>query len=249
MIHYHGTPIHNIADLAGCHFCVTHGNHRDIERAHKHGQSVMLDNGAYSKHTRGKDTNWDEFYKWCEEWCGALTWAVIPDEIDAGSQMQDALIKEWPADLNKYGAPVWHMNEPIDRLLRLCDEWPKVCFGSTDEYWEVLSPAWRRRADEAFEAIEKRHKKLPWIHMLRGLQLAGTQYPFASADSTNVGRNHHRHECVVSFARAIDAKQTPRKWKEWRVEKVDEADGGSATEISRGQYPVEQNGPNTVDGV
>ncbi|MGA1580296.1 MAG: hypothetical protein ACO35B_06420 [Luminiphilus sp.] len=107
----------------------------------------------------------------------------------------------------------------------------------------------RNYSAEAFEAIEKRHKKLPWIHMLRGLQLAGTQYPFASADSTNVGRNHHRHECVVSFARAIDAKQTPRKWKEWRVEKVDEADGGSATEISRGQYPVEQNGPDTVDGV
>lgn len=218
MIHYHGTPIHNIANFAGCHFCVTHGNHRDIERAHKHGQSVMLDNGAYSKFRRGKDVDWPKYYEWCEEWCGALTWAVIPDKIDAGSQLQDALINEWPSDLRDCGAPVWHLSEPIERLCRLCDEWPKVCFGSTDEYWEVLCPAWRRRVDEAFEAVSKRHKRLPWLHMLRGLRLAGTPYPFSSADSTNVAQNLHEYNDVYKFVRGIDSRQNPRRWKGWKNE-------------------------------
>ena len=57
----------------------------------------MLDNGAFSKWKSNKITNWPKYYAWCDQWLDCpTTWAVIPDVIDAGSQEQDALIKEWP---------------------------------------------------------------------------------------------------------------------------------------------------------
>src|SRR5262245_41180564 len=137
-IHYHGTPITPISvlnTLSGRHFCVSHSRPDDAVRVHMIGQSVMLDNGAYSKFTRGEETSWSEYYAWCDRWFEyRTTWAVIPDEIAEGSQAQDHLLREWPHGPNR-GAPVWHMNEPIDRLLRLTDSYEKVCIGSTDEYW------------------------------------------------------------------------------------------------------------------
>ncbi len=86
MIHYHGTPITPVAalyQLAGRHFCVSHARPEDVHRVHQIGQSVMLDNGAFSKWKRGAETDWPAFYKWCERWLGyPTTWAVIPDVID-----------------------------------------------------------------------------------------------------------------------------------------------------------------------
>lgn len=215
MIHYHGTPITPMTalyELAGRHFCVSHAKPQDVRRVHMIGQSVMLDNGAFSKWKSKKETNWSAFYGWCEEWLAfPTTWAVIPDEIDAGAQMQDALIREWP--FGHRGAPVWHMDEPVDRLLRLVDEWPRVCVGSTDEYAVVLSDAWKRRMDELWNAIARRGSFLPWLHMLRGMQLSGGAYPFASVDSTDIAQNHHRQQNTPrSMADRWDALQCPGRW-------------------------------------
>jgi hypothetical protein len=136
---------------------------------------------------------------------------VIPDEIDAGSQAQDALIRDWP--FKHRGAPVWHMDEPLDRLLRLADEWPRVCVGSTAEYAVVLSDAWRERMDEMWDAVSARHRFLPWLHMLRGMQLSGRHYPFASVDSTDIAQNHHRpHNSPRAMADRWDALQCPATW-------------------------------------
>ena len=172
----------------------------------------MLDNGAFSKWKRGANTDWPAYYHWCDHWLDhATTWAVIPDVIDAGTQEQDALIREWPH--GQRGAPVWHMDEPIDRLLRLTDEWFRVCIGSTDEYSKVFSPAWLRRMDEAWNAIASRNARLPWVHMLRGMQLSGMQWPFASVDSTDIAQNHHLpHRTPKGMADRWDAMQTPRTW-------------------------------------
>jgi hypothetical protein len=215
MIHYHGTPITPVSallTLAGRHFCVSHARPDDVTRVHQIGQSVMLDNGAFSKFTKGKPTDWPAYYAWCDRWLDyPTTWAVIPDVIEAGSQEQDALIREWPH--GQRGAPVWHMNEPIDRLVRLTENWSKVCIGSTDEFWKVLSPAWRERMDEAWNEIAKRHTKTPWVHMLRGMQLSGMEWPFASADSTDIAQNHHLpHKSARSMADRWDAAQCPSKW-------------------------------------
>lgn len=215
MIHYHGTPITPVEaflDVRGCHFCVSHAQPQDVARAHQYGQSVMLDNGAFSKWKRGKETDWHAFYEWCDKWLAfPATWAVIPDVIDGGSQLQDALVREWPFKLR--GAPVWHMDEPLHRLLRLVDEWPRVCVGSTAEFAVVLSDAWKMRMDEIWDAVSARHRHLPWLHMLRGMQLSGGIYPFASVDSTDIAQNHHRPQNTPrKMALRWDALQTPGLW-------------------------------------
>jgi len=224
VIHYHGTPITPVAalmDVRGCHFCVSHANPQDVERVHQIGQSVMLDNGAFSKWKKNKETNWPAFYEWCEKWLRfPTTWAVIPDVIDAGSQMQDALVREWP--FGDRGAPVWHMDEPVDRLLRLTDEWPKVCVGSTDIYAVVLSDEWKNKMDEVWNEVSKRHRFLPWLHMLRGMQLSGGIYPFASVDSTDIAQNHHRDQNTPrKMALRWDALQTPGSWHVEEAEQLE----------------------------
>lgn len=216
MMHYHGTPITPISaimELAGRCFCVSHAAPQDVARVHMIGQSVMLDNGAFSAWKSGKQTNWSGYYQWCDQWLDyPTTWAVIPDVIDAGTQEQDALLREWPH--GHKGAPVWHMDEPIYRLLRLCDEWPRVCVGSTAEYAIVLSDAWCRRMDEAFNELASRHKRMPWLHMLRGMQLSGKQYPFGSVDSTDLARNHHLpHQTPRKMADRWDGAQCPARWE------------------------------------
>ena len=216
MIHYHGTPITPITalyELKGRHFCVSHAAPQDVSRCHQIGQSVMLDNGAFTKWKTGKPTDWPSFYRWAEPWLScATTWAVIPDVIDGGSQLQDALVREWP--FGAKGAPVWHMDEPMDRLLRLCDEWARVCIGSTAEYAVVLSDPWERRMDECWNEIGKRHQFLPWVHMLRGMQCSGRRWPFASVDSTDVAQNHNRPQNTPgAMAERWDAMQSPQHWK------------------------------------
>lgn len=210
-IHYHGTPItpnRVLQTLAGKFFCVSHARPDQVKTCHEIAQGVMLDNGAFSVWKRGYNPDWHAYYDWCAEWFEyPATWAVIPDEIGAGTQEQNALIREWPH--GHRGAPVWHLDEPINQLLMLTDNWPRICFGSTDEYAVVGSDAWRRRIDEAFAALSKRHRFLPWVHMLRGLQCCEWQYPFASVDSTDVAQNHSKRGPARVMADKWDAQQCP----------------------------------------
>ncbi|MDE2100563.1 MAG: hypothetical protein KGL39_25190 [Patescibacteria group bacterium] len=214
-MHYHGTPITSTAimlTLAGRCFCVSHARPDQVRLCHEIGQSVMLDNGAFSKFTRGGETDWPAFYAWCDPWLDyPTTWAVIPDVIDAGSQEQDALLREWPH--GEKGAPVWHMDEPLDRLLRLIDEWPRVCIGSTGDFWQIMSPSWERRMDAAWTAIARRNQRTPTIHMLRGMQLSAERWPLASVDSTDVAQNHHRPQNTArAMADRWDAAQCPARF-------------------------------------
>jgi hypothetical protein len=215
-IHYHGTPISPMTalyELAGRCFCVSVVRPDDVRRCHQIGQSVMLDNGAFSAWKQGRPTNWPAYYAWAEEWLAfPETWAVIPDHIDAGADAQDRLLLEWPFGFK--GAPVWHLDEPIERLVQLCDEWPRVCCGSTKAYAEVMSDPWRRRMDDAFDAIAQRHHLLPKIHMLRGMTCCGERWPFASVDSTDIARNHNRQENTPrKMADRWDAIQCPATWR------------------------------------
>lgn len=214
-MHYHGTPITPNAvllSLAGRNFCVSHMRQDQVEICHQIGQSVMLDNGAFSKWKSGKEVDWDGYYTWCDKWLDyPTTWAVIPDEIEAGSQEQDYLIRQWPH--GHRGAPVWHMDEPIDRLLRLADEWPKVCIGANGEYSQIPSDAFCLRMDEAWNELASRHQRTPWVHMLRGMQLSLFPWPFASVDSTDIAQNHHLPtRTAETMANRWDAAQPPAKW-------------------------------------
>lgn len=216
MLHYHGTPITPMSvllTLAGRSFCVSHAQPQDIERVHQIGQSVLLDHGGFTKHTTGRPTDWPGYYEWSDRWLDfPTTWAIIPDDIGAGSQEQDGLLREWPHGRDK-GAPVWHMNEPIPRLIRLTETYARVCIGSTDEFWQVLSYEWIKRMDEAWNEIARHHRRLPYVHMLRGMQLSGMHWPFASVDSSDIAQNHHRPQnTALMMATRWDAGQTPGRW-------------------------------------
>lgn len=217
-IHYHGTPItprRALEELAGRCFCVSYSEPRDVERVHQIGQSVMLDNGAFSAWRQGAPTNWPGYYAWAERWTGCpTTWAVIPDVIDGGEEENESLLGQWPLGIR--GAPVWHLHESLDRLRRLCDGWPRVCMGSSGQYREIGSAAWSHRMDAAWNAIiDEAGRCATWVHMLRGMQLTKADYrwPFASVDSNDVARNYKDYGIApAALAARWDALQCPTIW-------------------------------------
>jgi hypothetical protein len=215
VIHYHGTPITpqaTLMTLAGRNFCVSFAHPADVARCHQIGQSVMLDNGAFSVWRQGRTVDWSAYYQWCAPWLDyQTTWAVIPDVIDGGEADNDALIDQWPHGIR--GAPVWHMHESVGRLLRPADRWPRVCVGSSGAYATVGDERWHWRMHEAMNALCGDGPAPVWLHMLRGMSLSGSHYPFASVDSTDVARNHHlAHQNAAAMAFRWDAQQCPARW-------------------------------------
>lgn len=246
MIHYHGTPLTPRADLqkmAGKCFCVSFANPADADWCLNNGQSVMWDNGAFTTYQRGKPLDSVAFAKWVEPRLGHPHWAVIPDVIDGSVEDQRRLIDQWPHP-KELSAPVWHLALPIDWLIELADRFPRLCFGSSGRYWQVGSQTWERRADEAWNALEKRGLK-PWVHMLRGLDLSGDRWPFASADSVNVARNFKsRRVCPERMARIIDGRQSPISWKppaetpglfDWKTDEARNTGGLASTAVVRAE--------------
>lgn len=216
VIHYHGTPITPrgaLLEMSGRHFCVSFAEPRDIEDCLRIGQSVMLDNGAFTAFTQGRAMDLPGFYAWVEEHIGQPHWAVVPDVIDGTVEQQREYMKGWPFP-KQLSAPVWHLGLSLDWLLELADNWPRVCFGSSGAYWQIGSSAWCKRMDEAFDALASRHRHLPWIHGMRMLGQSDGPWPLASADSTNVARNHKtvgKHPEVM--ASRIDSLQPARRWR------------------------------------
>tara|TARA_R110002012_G_scaffold166983_1_gene330421 strand:- start:529 stop:765 length:237 start_codon:yes stop_codon:yes gene_type:complete len=68
--------------------------------------------------------------------------------------------------------------------------------------------------DEAWNALSATFGRLPVLHMLRGMQLSGKHWPFASVDSTDIAQNHHlAHKSTTQMADRWDAMQTPPRWE------------------------------------
>jgi len=215
-MHYHGTPISPrrvLLELGGKNFCVSFAHPNDVLCCHQIGQSVMLDNGAFSLWTRGKSVNWSDYYDWCEKWFDyKTTWAVIPDVIDGDDKDNDMLIARCPLPFHQ-SAPVWHLHEDIGRMLDFMElGYTRICFGSSGEYMDVGSSKWHHRITQAFNRLSQTGP-IPWIHMLRGMSLSGEQYPFSSVDSTDVARNHNRKQnTALAMANRWDALQCPATW-------------------------------------
>tara|TARA_R110000744_G_scaffold25067_1_gene62314 strand:- start:43 stop:729 length:687 start_codon:yes stop_codon:yes gene_type:complete len=217
LIHYHGTPITpraKLHELAGKHFCVPFSDGRDAETCVKIGQSVMFDNGAFSAYTRGETYDSEAFCDWVMQYLKPPHWAVIPDVI-GGSEKQNMALAEACTISPKLCKPVWHLNESLEQLRELARQWPGVCFGSAGEYWNVGTAAWANRTNEAFNFLlaEFGENDMPWVHMLRGLNQSGRDWPFASADSCNVALHHSEKKCIRAFADRIDSVQCPLTWK------------------------------------
>jgi transcriptional regulator with XRE-family HTH domain len=198
VIHYHGTPIwgncgdvHRIA-VTGAGAFVSYARPDQIRQSFEYASKVGIDNGAFSAWKRGLKIDWLEFYRWLMAYYfhEKLEFFVVPDVVEGGEADNDDLIRKLPLMFRDKAAPVWHLHESIDRLVELCSEWPRVCFGSSGQYAVIRTKEWHQRMEEAFEAIYFRNNFETKIHGLRMLdgRVLGN-YPLASADSTNLACN------------------------------------------------------------
>jgi hypothetical protein len=205
---YHGTPLTPRAALsaAGARaFCVSYFRPDSVAEVEAIAPYIMYDNGAFSYWMQtiragidpmlaGRPT-WAGYYTWLEDRLfQAGRWAVIPDKPAAPSQINDGLLNDWPHGRSR-GAPVWHMDDPIDRLARLCDRYDRVCLGwiGDPKREPVGCDAYRARMDEVGSLMGSRWHTL---HMLRGVAVGG-DYPFVSCDSTSLAQNHHRYRAPL----------------------------------------------------
>lgn len=197
MIHYHGTPITpetaaGVALSAG-HAFVSHAAPQSLGIAGTVCQSFAVDNGAFAAWKKGAPIqNWRPFYEWAAgcKLMPSCDFAVVPDVIDGSEADNDALLAEWPLP-KWFGAPVWHMHESMGRLERLAASWPRVCIGSSGEFASIGTAAWWGRMAQALRVVcNDDGQPLVKLHGLRMLNPeVFSRIPFASADSTNIGRN------------------------------------------------------------
>lgn len=214
---YHVTPITPIAAfrniMPGRNAVVSFYRPDNLNLALDLCPHIFFDNGAYSEWQaamrRGEEwfvrDSWDDYYEWLEAvlFCPGR-WAVIPDAPGAPSQLNDALVSQWP--FGRRGAPLWHMDGPIDRLLRLLERFDRVCFGWIGEFdpesgkirkdqRAVDCPAFHDRMAEVARAIGN---IWPEVHMMRGAAVA-FDYPFGSADTSSLGKNGHEYDESLDF--------------------------------------------------
>lgn len=226
MIHYHGGVLHTGAipyeAYAGRHFCVSFAYPEKMELYHQIGQSVCVDNGAFSLWKEGRPVDFPAFYEWVEPWLAyQTTWAIIPDVMDGTEEENDQLIAEWPFDREK-GAPVYHIPESLDRLDRLCDEWPLICLGiSSERYGRINCPKWKARMEQIMDvACDDRGFPRTRMHLLRGLAFSSGPYPIYSADSASVARSWSGSpkggipsKDVAKFFAQFDGRNPPPRWE------------------------------------
>lgn len=197
MIHYHGLPITPataaaVAIRAG-HAFVSYAHPGQMGLAVAACQSFAVDNGAFSAWRAGRPvTDWTGYYEFASaaKRQPACDFAVIPDVIDGSEADNDALLAEWPLPV-WFGAPVWHLHESLARLERLAMAYPRVCLGSSGEFAQIGTPQWWRRMHQAMRTIcDDAGQPACRLHGLRMLDPDVFRvFPFASADSTNIGRN------------------------------------------------------------
>lgn len=195
MIHYHGGPITPetcaLHAWRGRHAFVSWAHPEQLELAASITQSFALDNGAFSAWRSGRAVDWGDYYRWVAEWRThpAFDFAVIPDVIGGSERDNDNLIADWPHGTD--GVPVWHLNESIDRLKVLADQWPRVALGSAAEFDVRRPQTTLGRLADALPAITGADgRPVTRLHGLRMLNPVITaNVPLASADSTNIARN------------------------------------------------------------
>jgi hypothetical protein len=197
LIHYHGLPITPataaVKAVDAGHAFVSFAHPLQLSTAVDVCQSFAIDNGAFSAWKRGEPVrDWAAFYEWAAN-CKRIPscdFAVIPDVIDGSEADNDALLSEWPLP-KWFGAPVWHMHESLERLERLAIAFPRVCLGSSGEFATIGTSAWWGQIARAMRVVcNDDGEPMVKLHGLRMLNPEiFTRLPFASADSTNIGRN------------------------------------------------------------
>lgn len=205
--HYHGGPLWGGDELLKALYrntgaLISYARPDQIKKIAEIRCKLVLDNGAFSTWRNAANDNnevltqewwrkhWEGYYDFVGEWFSRIEWFIIPDVIEGTEQENDALIEQVPAWLMNKAVPVWHSDESIERFVRLCERFPRVAIGCCGPHRSIRSAAWKKRMTEAFNAIYVERSLPVKIHGLRMLDgRALSQFPFDSADSTNVAIN------------------------------------------------------------
>jgi hypothetical protein len=232
MIHYHGGPITplSVADAVwrGRHGFVSFENPEQIGMAASICQSFALDNGAFSAWSTGKQLDVKGYAQWVKEWMRhpGFDWCLIPDVIDGSENDNIGMIAEWRESGVPFSVsvPVWHLHESLERLAYMAVAWPRIAIGSSGQWGTVGNEAWWSRMDEAMRVICDEHGRPKC--KLHGLRMLSTdvfpKLPLASADSTNVARNHARESRryqmtngmgAIVIAGRVESQQSASLWR------------------------------------
>jgi hypothetical protein len=222
------TPKALFPSLAGSSFCVSFAHPRDLGRAIEavgDDEILVLDNGAFTiwnAEKKAEETgdelklpkrlqfeNLGDYRTAFWAWANAAqerapqAVAVIPDVI-TGNETENLLEVSWALEGNFADYPdrvmaIWHLDESLDQLRKLCRLMNFVGFGSCQKF-DVTGTteerlAYRARIAEAsavVDQVEHDHGRRPWIHLMRGLGVFPEFTRFESADSTNIAVNHTR---------------------------------------------------------
>lgn len=197
MIHYHGTPVggkreQSVRFLSGRHALVPFSYPDDIGVVAEVCQSFVLDNGAFSAWTKGKQMDVVGYAHFVADWHRhpGFDWALIPDVIDGSEEENDRQIEQW-FDGGYSGVPVYHLHESIDRLARLANHHSVVAIGSSGQWRTPGTQPWWNRMNECVSAICDSHGRP--VCKLHGLRMLDpeifSRLPLSSADSTNASVN------------------------------------------------------------
>lgn len=194
MRHYHGTPLggptqDHIRFLHGRDALVSFAYMDDLGAVADVCKSFIFDNGAFTAWKNGKEIDREAYYKWVSDWCKhpGFDWALIPDVIDGNESDNNRMLLEWPKELRRYGVPVYHMHESLERLELLVSKFPRVAIGSSGEFPTPGAKVWWGRMCEIMKVCcDESGKPRTRLHGLRMLNpKIFTKLPLASADSTN----------------------------------------------------------------
>ena len=236
MIKYHGTPItpKEVFYLAmkGRNSLVSFAEQRDLKKSLEVCEKIILDNGAFTTWNnikKGKiadidwNKHWGSYYDWVREHINNIENYFIPDVIDGSEEENDELIVKFfkkfrqnigVNPMNSKAIPIWHVNESIDRLIRLSEAFNYIAFGSAGEYGTLGTKKWHKKMNLAMKAIcNKDGVPKVKIHMLRCLDpKIFLHYPFYSGDSTNLAQNHSIHN-TVKGDKKLKIKPSNDGWK------------------------------------
>lgn len=231
MIHIHGTPFSGPRECAKIFFkdryaLIPFKRPENMEAVKQVSKAFVIDNSAFSYWRTGETMDYEKYLLFVEKHQHEkLLWSIIPDVIDGTDEENDKYIEMWPTNFK--GVPVYHLHEPIERLIRLADKFECVAIGSSGAWANPNSDKWWLRIKTIFDTICDSNGKPPC--KLHGLRMLNpdifTKIPLDSADSTNVVRNCNtlgnfgRYIPITAAKRAIviaeiiEKENSPLTWK------------------------------------
>ena len=236
MIKYHGTPIGGtkfdaIKFLKGRHALISMEYQNQVAEVLECSESFCLDNGAFTKWKKdGDDISLPDFLGFVVslEKHPRMDFYIAPDKIMGTEADNNDLLESWldmKGDIRNC-APVFHLGEHPDRFLKLAEEYPLVCFGSTEKWARNGSRLWWKQMIPFMDYVTDEYGNLPCkVHGLRMLDINIFKHlPLHSGDSTNAAVNGHismkkgPYPCVERWqgseriAQRVESYQSPAFW-------------------------------------